>query len=260
LLERLGKTPNQFELILTDLDYLLYQSREEIIKEIQERNYEKSCELLSQYEQRAESKSNVHMQFIINCKALLNELNGGTVETTIDLLMEAIAYTVPDFKAYKIKDYFLSNRELDIIIEIVLRMKSAGMNLRAKEILVQVLNYLDFHIAMEKRNRLYPKVAYIAGSIYMQEHNLAKAQEMCNKGLERNKGNREMDYVGELYLMKARLTEGLLREKGDWDEHKKACLKLYLQAYYTLDFYGEQETAGQIRKHLQEEYKWVGID
>lgn len=260
LLERLGKTPNQFELILTDLDYMLYQSREDIIKELQNKNAAKAYELLSQYEERAESKSNVHMQFIISCRALLNELNGGTAKTTIDLLMEAIAYTVPDFKTYRIKDYFLSNRELNIIIEVVQKMISNGMNLQAKEILEQVLDYLDSHVAMEKRNKLYPKVAYIAASIYMQEQNMAKALEMSNKGLERNKGNQEMDYIGELNLVKARSREGLLKKQEIWVEYKKECLKLYLQAYYTLEFYGELEAADQIRKHLQEEYEWEGID
>lgn len=260
LLERLGKTPNQFELILTDMDYMLYQCREEINKEIRNKNHQQAYELLSQYEERTESKSNVHMQFIISCRALLNELNGGTAEKTIDLLMSAISYTVPDFKAYRIKDYFLSNRELSIIIEIVQRMITAGMNRQAKEILGQVIDYLDSHVAMEKRNRLYPKVAYIAASIYMQEQDAEKALELCNKGLEKNIGNREMDYIGELFLVKAKASESLLRTQKTWADYKKECLKLYLQAYYTLDFYGERETADQIRKHLQEEYKWEGID
>ncbi|MDF2941542.1 MAG: hypothetical protein K0S01_400 [Herbinix sp.] len=260
LLERLGRMSNQFELILTDFDYVLYQNREEIKKQIENKNYNAASTLLQEYEQIAASKGNVHLQFIISSKALLNELNGGSVEATIELFMEAISYTVPDFKTNKIKDYYLSNSELNIIIDVIQRMIAVGMTERAKAILVQVLVYLDLHNSVEENNRLYPKVAIIASRLFMQDRDLNQALEMCNKGIEKNKGSRKMDYLGELSLIKAQTTEELLKADKKWESSQKECLKLYLQAYYIYDFCEEYDTAKSIRSYLQEVYKWVDID
>jgi hypothetical protein len=113
---------------------------------------------------------------------------------------------------------------------------------------------------MEENNRLYPKVAIIASRLFLQEQDLNRALEMCNKGLEKNKGSRKIDYLGELSLIKAQTTEGLLKEQNKWDVSQQVCLKLYLQAYYIIDFCEEHTTAEKIKKYLQEEYKWADID
>lgn len=260
LLERLGKTANQFEIILTDNDYILYQNREDIKNRIRDNNYIEACDLLDEYEKNAADKGSVHMQFIGTCKALLNEMSGGAVETTIKLLMEAISYTVPDFKENKINDYYLSNSELDIIINVVQRMITTGMTERAKEILLQVVEYLDVHNSVEESTRLYPRTAVLAGSFFMQERDFIRALEMCNKGLERNKGSRKMDHIGELYLIKARSTEGLLKLNNEWSPLHEGCIKLYLQAYYLLDFCEEYDKSEMIKKYLKEEYQWADID
>ena len=260
LLERLGRMPNQFELILTEFDYDLYQKREEIKSRIVDKNYNIAGSLLQEYELMAASKGNAHSQFIIASKALLNEVNGGSIETTIDLLMQAITCTVPDFKTNEIKDYYLSHSELNVIIEILQRMTSAGMNKDAKQILKQILDYLELHNTVEENNYLYSKVAIIAGKLYIKEKKLKKALEICNKGFEKNKGNRKMDYLGELTFIKAQATEGLLKVQVDWEEKKKDCLKLYLQAYYVLNFCEETDTAKHIREHIKGEYQWVDID
>lgn len=260
LLERLGRMPNQFELILTDMDYVLYQNREDIKKQIENKNYSEAYALLNEYEEIASSKGSVHLQFIISHKALLDELNGRPVEDTIELLMEAITCTVPDFNTDEIKNYYLSNSELYIIIDIIQRMLSAGMMRSAKKILIEILDYLENNNSMEENNRLYPKVAIMASRLFMQENNLDGALEMCNKGLDKNKGSRKMDYLGDLCLLKAQITEGLLKSQDQWKISQKECLKLYIQAYHVLNFCEEQTTAEKIKKYLQEEYRWVDID
>lgn len=260
LLERLGKTPNQFELIMTDFDYMSYQNREEIKKQIDAKNITAAYAMLQEYEEIAASKGTAHKQFIMSSKALLNELQGGAPRTTIEILLEAISCTVPDFKTNEITDYYLSNSELNIITDIVQRMISIGMKDRAREIFIQVLGYLDLHFLMEENIRHYPKVAAIACRFYMEEKDYGRALQICNNGLEKNKGNRKLDYLGELSLMKAQITELMLREHGEWEADQKECLKLYLQAYYIFHFCEEYNRAEEIRRHIQEEYQWADID
>ncbi len=260
LLERLGRMPNQFELILTDFDYMIYQYRIDINKLIQDKNYTMAYELLKNYEQMTASKGNVHMQFIVYCRALLNEVQGGAVEETINLLMEAITYTVPDFKTYRIMDYYLSSSELGIIIEITQRMIIAGIIDRAKGILDQVLEYLGLQEFSEDTNQTYSKVAVMACKLYIAEGHIAKALALCDKALEKTKGSRRMEYLGDLYYVKANTTEELFKHQGRWDSVKKECLKYYLQAYHVYFFLEENTEAELIKKHLEEEYQWADID
>jgi transcriptional regulator with XRE-family HTH domain len=259
LLERLGRMPNQFELILTDFDYLIYQNRIDIKNLIRDKNYEKAYGLLNDYEQITASKGNIHMQFIVYCRALLNEAQGGAVSETINLLMEAITYTVPDFKTHKIMDYYLSSSELGIIIDITQRMIYAGIIESSKDILDQVLEYLELQALSEDTNQTYTKVAVMACKLYMSEDNILKAHEMCDKGLEKSKGNRRMDYLGDLFNIKAKTTELLLKQKGRWDSLNSECLKYYLQAYHVYHFFDNYTEAEVIKKHLEEEYQWVDI-
>jgi hypothetical protein len=259
LLERLGKTPSQFELILTDSDYVLYQSREDIKKEIGNSNFSEAYRLLDKYKEIADSKGTVHKQFIVANKALLNELQGGATDITIDLLLEAISYTIHGFKTNDIKEYYLSNTELNIIIDIMQRMVSTGRVDGTKERILQIMDYLEAHNSMEEYTRLYPKVAIIAGRLYMQEKNFDMVLLLCNSGLDKNRGNRKLDYWGELSLLKAQATEAIYKTKNGWGKKQKECLKLYLQALYIFDFCGEHMPARKIREHIQEEYKWADI-
>ncbi len=259
LLERLGRMPNQFELILTDYDYLIYQNRVTIKNLIEDQNWEKANELIIEYEQITASKGSTHMQFIVYCRALLNELQGGAVEDTINLLMEAITYTVPDFKTHRIKDYYLSSSELGIIIDILQRMILAGITDGTKDILDQVLEYLELQALSEETNLTYTKVIVIACKLYLHGNNVIKAQEMCDKGLERSKGSRRMDYLGDLYLIKAKTTEALLKQQEKWDSNSKECIRYYLQSYHIYKFLEEISEADSIKKHLEEEYKWADI-
>lgn len=259
LLERLGKTCNQFELILTEDDYALYQSREAIKKQLSMRNYREASHLLEEYEKEAAMRGSVHKQFIGTCKALLNEISGKDVLITIDLLMEAFSYTVPDFKDTNICKYHLSYSELSIITDIVDRMITAGIIKKAREIILQVLDYLDNQKTTEENNYIYTRAALLAGRIYLREHNPSRALEMCNRGIEKTKGSRKMDYIGELYLIKAKSTENLLKLNYEWSPTHKECLKLYLLAYYMLDFCEDRVAAEEIKCHLKEEYQWADI-
>jgi hypothetical protein len=102
-------------------------------------------------------------------------------------------------------------------------------------------------------------VAVMACKLYMSEDNILKAHEMCDKGLEKSKGNRRMDYLGDLFNIKAKTTELLLKQKGRWDSLNSECLKYYLQAYHVYHFFDNYTEAEVIKKHLEEEYQWVDI-
>ena len=261
LLERLGKVPNQFELILSDFDYEAYLMRNEILQKIEEKDIDRAYRLIDSYEEIIDYKVSPHKQFIMVSQAHLNELEGGKVETTIDLLLEAISCTVPDFNTKELSDYFLSNSEFNIIIDVLQKMIEAKMIEKADKILDQAIDYLFWHSYMENTKRLYPKVAVIGSKFYLEQKKYDKAMELCEKGLESHKGSYNMEYLGELLYIKAFITEVNLKAEGDWKDRKKnKCLQLFLEAYHVLDFSGYDTESDRIRTHLEEVYQWEDID
>lgn len=261
LLERLGKSPYQFELILTDFDHDGYQKRAEINKAIDDKDIDRAYELINEYDKFASDKGTPHMQFVMVCKAKLNDLTAGNPEDTIDMLLEAIFCTVPDFDTNDMADYFLSNSELNIILDILQKMISLKMKEKANKVINQIIDYMFWHNQMEKIISIYPKVAAIAGRFFLEQNDMDKALELCNKGIEMNKGSRRMEYLDELNLIKARATEGKIKAAGLWKtSDKMECICHYLKAYHIYGFMGDVTNAEIIKKHLQEEYQWLDID
>lgn len=261
LLERLGKIPYQFELIINDFDYEAYQRRMEINRLIGEKALDQADKLVNEYDQIASDKGSPHKQFVLVCRAKLNELKGGKPEETIDMLMEAISCTVPDFNTEELSDYFLSYSEFSIVLEILEKQISFGMADKAKRTLDQVIDYMFWHSQMEHNISIYPKVAAIGSRFLIEQNEFDKALELCNKGLEMNKDSRRLDYLGELNLIKARITERKYKTAGLWRTcDKSECISLYLKAYHLYRFFEDNTTADEIKKHLREEYKWEDID
>jgi hypothetical protein len=57
-------------------------------------------ELLCTFNNLVDSGGNVHKQFVKRTEAQLNEIQGGTAKETVELLNEAIVFTVPDIYPY----------------------------------------------------------------------------------------------------------------------------------------------------------------
>lgn len=262
LLERLGKIPYQFELILTDFDYEIYQIRQDINRLIETNNIDGAYELIRKYEELASDKGSPHKQFIMICHARLNELQEGNPEKTIEMLMEAITFTVPDFRSDdEMRHYFLSASEFNILIDILQKMISTGMTDEANKIWDRIINYLNRYHQMERSNSIYPKVAAIGAKFLMDQGNLERALDICNTGLDKNKGSRKMNYLAELNLYKAQIIERQTKRAESWEFFdKEECVSLYLRAYHIFSFFEDDTMAGQIKNHLREEYRWEDID
>lgn len=259
LLERLGKASNHFELILTDFDYETFQMREEIKDLIENKHLIKASKMLDIYESKFNLMSSVHKQFVVGHRGLLNELKGGKVEDTIDILMEAISYTIPRFKTNRINEYYYSNMELNIIIKLIEQYIINGSKNSANTILTQVLEYLDTFSSMERNNLLYPKVVIMKCKLLMDEGQYSHVIELCKKGLVKKFGCKKLDFLGDLYYLKAKATE-LLQKKEHGKDRRKECLDNYLKALYVYDFTEDKILADEISVHIQEEYKWECID
>lgn len=261
LLERLGRMPYHFELIVTDFDYEVYLIRKEIDKLIEEESIDEAYILIKKYAQLTDGKGTPHKQFVLVCKSKLNELKGGKCETTIDILIEAISCTVPDFNTNDISNHFLSTMEFNIIIDIIDKMIVTNKTEQVYQILDQIIYYLNRYEQMEQNSRRFPKVAVLASSFFMNHNDLDKALKICNRGIEKQKTTTKLNYIGDLLYNKAKILEKILKRSGKKDQAaRKECLKLFLEAYYLFDFFGDSDKGEKIKAHVREEYQWEDID
>ncbi|BCK00046.1 helix-turn-helix domain-containing protein [Anaerocolumna chitinilytica] len=260
LLERMGKTTDKFELILTDSDYVSFQKRQEIKRLIHNNDLVGAAEQLDLYQLINQAKGNVHKQFITRTESKINELKGGAIEKSIDLLTKAVTYTVPDFRTNGFNEYLLSSSELDIIIDIAIKYSFIGASAKAKDILFQILEYLDMRKYMEAMNNLYPKVSIILCRLLNQTIDFDKIIEICSKGLKKDKSNLKLEYKGELLLIKAQTREFMIKRENMQLKMVKEYLKYYLEAYYIFDICGNTTKTDYIKRYLKEENAWEYID
>lgn len=260
LLERMGKATDKFELILTDTDYISFQKRQDINRLILHNELDVAAEQLDSYKQINQTKGNIHKQFITRTESKLNELKQGSIEKSIDLLTKAVMYTVPNFKTNGFKEYFLSSSELDIIIDIAIKYSLIGESDKAKDLLFQILEYLDVRNYMEVMNNIYPKVAIIVCRLLNPENDSDKIIEICTKGLEKDKNNLKLEYKGELLLIKAQTMETLIKRENKQSDAAEEYLKSYLEAYYVFEICGNNTKTEYIKRYVGEEYAWEYID
>lgn len=259
LLERMGKTIDCFELVLSDFEYEYLKKREQINTLIKKKDFISANELLTSFKELTDFKLTVHKQYIKRTGALLNELQGGTIDKTILLLTEAILYTVPNFNSHILINYCMSNNELRISIDIIDCMIKMGKINESKDLLFQTLDFLEFH-SYSFNNNLFAHVAIISCRLFIKENNYDKALEICNKGLKKIETNITLDYKGDLLLVKAKVIERLLKINRLKNYDKSEILKLYKQAYYVYLFTDEQIKVEEIEKYLKEEYYWENTD
>lgn len=259
LLQRLGKSPNKFELIIDDKDYNLYIQRECIEKLVHEKRTGEAKAEIAKYKNMQRTNKQLHQQFIKKMEAEIYYIETQDADGTIELLRKAIHCTFPKFNERLEGKCYLSYTEVDIILEIA-NMENKKKNfLSAETILNDMLDYLDERYSEEENGDLYPKIACSLAGLIMSMNREKEALEICEKGLNKIKASRSLKYRGELLYIKAYCREVIAKQKKNWEQHHKECLDLYLQAYYVLDFCNDSAKSQTIRKHVEEEVLWENI-
>lgn len=260
LLERMGQTPNKFELVLTEKDYVLYYIRDEIERDFNKKNRQLIIDKLKEYQQNSKGRGGIHLQYIKSMEAKLNELDGGDIEKSIELSMEAIRFTVPEFSTAAMEHGCFSTIELNIISDIANYQYQNDKIIEAKEIIEGVLEYIRKHAYIELTNQVYAKAIVSVCHILLRQELYEEALKMCESGLSYNIRSRKLNYRGDLSLIKARIIEQLIKNNLENRFQESDFLKCYLQAYYVFDFIDEVDKKKEIQEYLSGVYPWVSID
>lgn len=184
LLQRLGKSPNKLESIISVNDYELYLYREKIQSCIISKEYKQAKKLLAEYEQKKEAEEKVHKQYILKVKAVLYELVDNDIEASKKCVEEAIKITMPDGGMAALENSLLSTCEIQLLLMEVNQCESDNGK-SIWEFLDKLNRYVRQHYTDEEELvKVYVKIARAEARILMEHDRYEKAVEICESALE----------------------------------------------------------------------------
>jgi len=170
LLQRLGKSPDKLETILSERDYFLFEKRQAIEKAIFEHKFELAKEELIAYEEQKECEDKFHQQYIYKIKSVLSDELDHDTNKSIVYLLDAINMTLPEFKIDNILDYLLSIEEIYLLLMLAQAYSNTEQEELALQLLHIIIDYLDQKYSDEEEKvKVYPKAVYLLSKLLLQD-------------------------------------------------------------------------------------------
>jgi transcriptional regulator with XRE-family HTH domain len=185
LLQRLGKSPDKLETILSERDYYLYVKRQAIEKAIFEHDFSLAESELKTYEEQKECEEKLHQQYVYKIKSILIEELDSDTNESIQCLLNAIRLTLPEFHTDTIFQYLLSIEEIYLLLMLAQAYSKIELNQEAFHILHNLINYLDDKYSDEEEKvKVYPKAVYLLSKLLLIQDKYQELVELCLKTID----------------------------------------------------------------------------
>ena len=184
LMQRLGKSPDKLESIVTVGDYELYLHREKIQRCIVDENYNEAKALVKEYEGKKEADKSVHKQYILKIKAVLCELADNDKEESKKYINEAIRITMPEGERAALENSLLSSSEIQLILMKISHYENKKDDSLVWNLLVKLNNYVAEHYTDEEELvKVYVKIIHAEAGILLERKQYEQAVEICEAAL-----------------------------------------------------------------------------
>lgn len=191
LLQRLGKSSDKLEAIMTVADYKLFVHREKIEECIITEDYKTAKKLLEEYAKKCKAKEPVHTQYIMKIKAILCELDEKDIQKSKEYIEKAIRISMPEGEKSAIENALLSRSEIQLILMKFYYDDSKEKDEEALDILERLDYYVKRHYTDEEELvKIYAKIIRIEARILLRKERYEKAVKVGEAALEllRNNG------------------------------------------------------------------------
>ena len=266
LLDRMKVEKTEYEFVLDEHEYTVYQQREEILSLIFEKEYEKAKAKLLQYEENYGNEP-LHRQFVFWQRGLLlkKELEERKQQEEKaelqkkkeikEVLLKALVITAPQYEQKFHQREVLSNIELSCMTGIFYCIEH---DKEKEEALKELYQYFKW---CKKREKLYPIPYRIAMQYYAEclYHNkkYAQCKQICIEALEELSFTSKLENRAEFFRLKAKAQEQIGFRN---EEEQKQCIKDFLTAYYMIAFYDGEAQAEELKTYIKEKYTWQFIE
>ena len=177
ILQRLGLPDDRYYALVTPEELEIEALKKEIVACNALKRVEDGFDKISQLEKIVKPDDQITQQFILRSKVLLGGLDKRySNDERIQMLVQAIRMTIPDFQLDKIEAFLFTLDEMKLVNQIGNAYSLSGDNEKAADIFYRLLQYIRRHLPETvTSNRMLPLV------LYNFARSLDLSQEACIK-------------------------------------------------------------------------------
>lgn len=255
LFQRLGKSLDKLELIVSCEDYRLLYLQDVIEESIAVRDTEGTAFYLDAYRKCADPGKNINIQYEMLAQAVSGYFANRNTEETLHALADAMNITYPEWNdARWDENVLLCIQELRILLMIAYLKMCTQRQSESRVLIEQIKLYVEKHIVDEEELvKIYPHTMYLLGLEEHQLGNMGNALDACEGGLKCLSESGSLIMMAELLSLQERCLSALDRQ-----EEKRLCVQYQEAVAFLYELTGEKrETevlALLMQSSIQREY------
>lgn len=229
LLQRLGMSPDKFEIVLSLEEYEEIETRDDIIDDLRQSRLEAAEKRLETFCGDAGGNQPIRQMNRLRLLGAL-ALERGEYEAAEKNLEEAVRLTMGQVEQIVLKERLLAGLELETLILYAQALRMREKASQAGELLEQVLSYVKKWITdSEERARFQSKIAVVLGSIYREAGESAACEALCEEALELLRDNDLVQCMPSLLRLLAEVYEqaGRQEKAGTMNRWRETLEQLY---------------------------------
>lgn len=253
LLGRIGKEVTQFELMLNDEDYAMWQRREVIYGLLEKENYCEAQEELKAYKNCIDETQHLHRQWYLYWSAKIKAALGQDKNEICKLAAKALNLTIPDLND---KGEQLYNPMEIRLILLLIQSEYSGWDISVETELERLYDYVERFYSEGLHENLGVEILLLLVEFAEKQTDDDKILLYAEKAVAFIAKGRGIQHIADLHFRRARAIERKFRQSELWGEQQKACKETCLMAYCTAQLMEETELLGRIERYCEEKLEW----
>lgn len=254
LLGRVGKEVAQFELLLNDEDYAMWQKREGIHAALKEKRYDEVLGGVCQYENMLMKEQSLHWQRCLAWRAQLVEVRGGSREEIIRLASDALAYTISDIDSWMAGQLY-NPLEIRLILVLARHNYFSAVE-KIEDRLLRLVRYVETYYSGRMKEALGTEILLTLIELMERNGEDDKVISFVDQAVALIAKGRGIRHVAELHYRKAQAIERFYCGSTSWEEQERCCKKECAMAYYVAEIMGEKDLLEEITAYCKEKLSW----
>ncbi len=257
IFERLGYTPDKYEIYTGPEELERYQQREEILQLAEKDEFQKLEEAVEQYEtQNREKLTCLEQQFVKGIKGFA-KWKLGDVETAEILVEQALNVTVPPENGAWVVQAVLSEKELNLLWLLSEIYREQGKKADAFHLVYQIFQYFEQSEERKKQvTNIYVQIVIRLTEFLLNDGETKRAYEACLKAVLMLRTEKKLSGLAEIIEWKGICEEKLEKEEKIATGTSRGS---YMRAYYLYLTLDRPEEADRVKAHLEELGQWESI-
>lgn len=252
LLEQINRKLSLFSPILESDDFEVLKWKSKIEKLNVLRKYKELKEILHILESNLDNNKIKNKQYILYMETICSvELNEISFEAALDKMQEALGYTWNNYEIRNIKNSYLLEIEIRILIMIAVIQYHLSNKKEAIKILRALLENIKSSSSVINNYFISGSMAKVNLSEFLKEVGALKESiEICNEGIKTSLKNQNITTIDELLFNKACALECMDIGNGG-EKYGNISSKYYCQAYYLSRLMHHNAVSEQVKLHYK---------